>query len=129
MTQPLLSRIEVTRAPPVDPARLETHVRMLAETFFPRNEMHPENLDRVAAYIKQEFTQAKGRVSVQPYQAWGNTYRNVSALFGPDTKERIVIGAHYDTAGEQPGADDNASGVAGLIQLACLFGHIDEKGN
>jgi len=123
ITQPLFSGIETIAVPPVDPARLETHVRMLAETFFPRNETHPENLDRAADYIGQEFKQAAGRVSEQPYQAWGKTYRNVMALFGPEAKERIVIGAHYDTAGEQPGADDNASGVAGLIELAYLFGH------
>ncbi len=44
------------------------------------------------------------------------------AQFGPDTKERIVVGAHYDAAGPYPGADDNASGVAGLIELAHLLG-------
>ncbi len=47
---------------------------------------------------------------------------NVIALFGPDTPERIVIGAHYDAAEELPGADDNASGVAGLIELGYLLG-------
>jgi Zn-dependent M28 family amino/carboxypeptidase len=54
----------------------------------------------------------------------GRTYRNVIALFGPDTKERIVVGAHYDSAGVQPAADDNASGIAGLIELAYLLGQI-----
>ncbi|MGH8009051.1 MAG: M28 family peptidase, partial [Candidatus Binatia bacterium] len=105
----------------VSPARHEAHVRMLSETLFPRDVGHPENLDRVAAYIRQEFERAQGRVAEQPYQAMGSTYRNVIALFGPDTKERVVVGAHYDTAGERPGADDNASGVAGLIELAYLM--------
>jgi Zn-dependent M28 family amino/carboxypeptidase len=90
--------------------------------FFPRDAGHPENLDRVAAYIRQEFEQAQGRVAEQPYEANDRTYRNVIARFGPDTKERIVVGAHYDSAGKQPGADDNASGVAGLIELAYLLG-------
>src|SRR5205085_687602 len=45
----------------------------------------------------------------------------VIASFGPDTKEKLVVGAHYDSAGEQPAADDNASGVAGLIELAGLL--------
>ncbi|MGH7966390.1 MAG: M28 family peptidase, partial [Candidatus Binatia bacterium] len=105
----------------VSPARHEAHVRMLSETLFPRDVGHPENLDRVAAYIRQEFVRAQGRVAEQPYEAMGSTYRNVIALFGPDTKERVVVGAHYDTAGERPGADDNASGVAGLIELAYLM--------
>jgi Zn-dependent M28 family amino/carboxypeptidase len=52
----------------------------------------------------------------------GKSYRNVIAQLGPDTAERIVVGAHYDTAGPLPGADDNASGVAGLIELAHLLG-------
>ena len=51
----------------------------------------------------------------------GKTYRNVIASFGPDTKERIVVGAHYDAFDELPAADDNASGVAGLIELAYLL--------
>lgn len=109
--------------PPVDAARLEAHVRMLSETLGPRDEGHPENLDRVAAYLRKEFEGAKAvAVSEQPFQSRGRTYRNVIASFGPRTKELIVVGAHYDTAGPLPGADDNASGVAGLIELAHLLG-------
>ena len=120
-TQPLFVEIERQRVPPVSPARLQIHVRTLSETFFPRDAAHPENLDRAAAYIREEFVQASGRVSEQPFEIAGRTYRNVLAWFGPDTRERIVVGAHYDAAGPQPGADDNASGVAGLIELAYLL--------
>jgi Zn-dependent M28 family amino/carboxypeptidase len=120
-TQPLFVEIKRQHVPPISSARLETHVRMLSETFFPRDAAHPENLDRAAAYIRQELAQANGRVSEQPFEVAGRTYRNVIAWFGPDTQERIVVGAHYDTAGPQPGADDNASGVAGLIELAYLL--------
>jgi hypothetical protein len=109
-------------APAVDPARLEAHVRMLAETFVPRDESHPENLDRVAGYIRAELQAAGGRVEDQPFQVRGTVYRNVIASFGPETRERIVVGAHYDAAGPYPGADDNASGVAGLLELARLLG-------
>ncbi|HEV8712225.1 MAG TPA: M28 family peptidase [Candidatus Binatia bacterium] len=122
VTQPLLFSVAGNSMVLAEPGRLEVHVRRLSETFFPRDAGHPENLDRVAAYIRQEFKQAKGRVAEQPYEVNGTTYRNVTALFGPETKERIVVGAHYDSAGEQPGADDNASGVAGLIELAYLLG-------
>ena len=125
VTQPTLSAEKVPpgSVPAVDPARLEVHVRMLSEEFFPRNEGHPENLDRVAAYIRKEFEQANGGVSYQSYDVQGKTYHNVIALFGADTKERIVVGAHYDAFEELPGADDNASGVAGLIELAYLLGN------
>lgn len=105
----------------ISPTRLQEHVRLLSETFAPRDESHPEHLDRAAAYIHGELERAGGMVSEQAYDVNRTTYRNVIAWFGPDTKERIIVGAHYDVAGEQPGADDNASGVAGLIELAYLL--------
>ncbi|HJX29786.1 MAG TPA: M28 family peptidase [Thermoanaerobaculia bacterium] len=108
--------------PRTQPARLESHVRTLVGSFGPRDEEHPENLERVAAWIRGELERAGGTVADQPFQVGGATYRNVSALFGPDTRDRIVVGAHYDTAGPLPGADDNASGVAGLLELARLLG-------
>ena len=64
---------------------------------------------------------AKADVSEQAYEVNGTTYKNVIAAFGPESKERIVVGAHYDAAGEFPAADDNASGIAGLIELAHLL--------
>jgi hypothetical protein len=105
----------------VSPLRLEKHVRMLAETFFPRDASHPENLLRAADYIRSEFHRAQGNVSDQCYEIRQKTYCNIIARFGPDTEERLVVGAHYDAFGELPGADDNASGVAGLIELAHLL--------
>ena len=126
VTQPVLSRRGGSPGTAVEPARLEAHVRMLSETLSPRDEQHPENLDRVAAYIRGEFERARaGEVAEQPYPAGGRTYRNVIARFGPDTRERVVVGAHYDAAGPHPGADDNASGVAGLIELAYLLGQAE----
>ena len=142
VTQPTLSKPRGASPVGVDPARLQTHVRMLSETFFPRDSSHPDNLDRVAEYIHQEFVRAGGAVSEQPFtvppdfpktvkdpdmrkiaEKCIHTYRNVIAAFGPDTRERIVVGAHYDAFGEfNPGADDNASGTAGLIELAYLLG-------
>ncbi len=121
VTQPLLSRATPASARTVDPSRLRAHVSKLSTELAPRDESHVENLDRVAAYIKDEFSQTSALVSEQTYQVRGNTYRNVIAQFGPESEERIVVGAHYDTAGPLPGADDNASGVAGLLELAHLL--------
>jgi len=123
VTQPLIRIANVSTPISVDPTRLETHVRALSETFVPRDESHPENLDRCAAYIRREFESAHARVSEQPFSVDGKTYRNVIAHFGPETKEVVVVGAHYDAAGPLPGADDNASGVAGLLELARLLGN------
>jgi Zn-dependent M28 family amino/carboxypeptidase len=104
------------------PARLEASVRTLVESFGPRDASHPENLGRVATWLHGELERAGGTVADQPFQTGGATYRNVIAHFGPETRERVVVGAHYDTAGPLPGADDNASGVAGLLELARLLG-------
>jgi len=102
---------------------LEAHVRALV-SFSPRDETHPESLDRTAAWIRRELQEAGGKVEDQAFEAKGAVYRNVLAHFGPATRERIVVGAHYDAAGPYPGADDNASGVAGLIELARLLGEV-----
>ena len=121
VTQPLFARARVNTERTVDPSRLQAHVHKLSVELVPRDENHLENLDRVAAYIKSEFSQTSAIVSEQPYRINRKSYRNVIAQFGPATDERIVVGAHYDAAGPLPGADDNASGVAGLIELARLL--------
>ena len=93
-------------------------MRELSEQLLPRDQTHPGNLDRVAAYIHARLAETGGRVSEQPFAISGNTYRNVICSFGPESNERIVVGAHYDSYQDYPAADDNASGVAGLIELA-----------
>lgn len=127
LTQPIWCASATNAAVPVDPARLERHVRMLSETLVPRDAGHPANLDRVAAYVREEFERAGGRVSEQTFQVDRSTYRNMIACFGPETRDRIVVGAHYDACGEWPGADDNAGAVAGLIELAHLLGKTPPK--
>ena len=121
VTQPLLSRATTNSERTVDPSRLEAHVRKLSVELTPRDASHIENLDQAAAYIKEEFSQTTVHVSEQAYRVQDRSYRNVIAQFGPESAERIIIGAHYDAAGPLPGADDNASGVAGLIELARLL--------
>lgn len=104
----------------IDPAALEHHVRTLSEDFHPRDFMHPENLDRAAAYIRAQFAKTKAQVREQEYEVNGRRYRNIIARFGGD-ENLIVVGAHYDGCNDTPGADDNASGVAGLLELAALL--------
>ena len=124
VTQPLLWVKKASSTSTVSAARLRAHVEKLCgPSLFPRHSSQPANLDLAAEYIRSELTQARGRVSDQPFTVEGKSYRNVISLFGPDTKERIVVGAHYDAAGKMPGADDNASGIAGLIELAYLLGN------
>lgn len=103
--------------------RLEKHVAMLSEVLVPRSHEHVLNLDKCADYIRSHFKRAGGQLEVQEFETNGAIYKNVVARFGPNTPSRIVIGAHYDAYRNTPGADDNASGVAGLIELAYLLGN------
>ena len=100
---------------------MEGHVRTLAEDLTPRDADHPERLAPVAEYIEAQFARHTDRLADQPYAVEGTTVRNVIACFGPETGERIIVGVHHNTAGPYPGADDNASGVAGLLELARLL--------
>jgi Zn-dependent M28 family amino/carboxypeptidase len=79
-------------------------------------------LDQCAEYIAQRFEEAGATVEFQAFPVGGKQYRNVIGRFGADKHPRVVVGAHYDTCGEQPGAGDNASGIAALIELAGLLG-------
>jgi Zn-dependent M28 family amino/carboxypeptidase len=107
-----------------DPARLRRHVEFLTVEAAPRDSDHPESLDKAAAYLHDQFSRAGARVSEQPFTARGKTYRNVIASFGPDGGPLLIVGAHYDAFGDfgaNPGADDNASGTAGLLELSRLL--------
>lgn len=105
-----------------DPVRLRGHVTALSDTFNPRDSENPANLDRCADYIAGHFKQAGAAVEFQDFTAQGKQYRNVIGRFGVGKERKLIIGAHYDSCGEMPGADDNASGVAGLLELARMIG-------
>jgi len=121
ITQPLLRAAAGGNAPPLDSGSLRAEVETICRDYFPRSARYPVNLRRLADHIESRFAEAQARVRRQTFVVDGSRYYNVIASFGPDTPERIVVGAHYDTAGVQPGADDNASGVAGLLALAGLL--------
>jgi Zn-dependent M28 family amino/carboxypeptidase len=107
-----------------DSLKIVEHLTNITQTEAPRNHLNIETLDSVAAYIYNHFDQF---ADTTYYQEFGlgkeseKTYRNVIGVFGAENKETIVIGAHYDVCGNQQGADDNASGVVGLLELARLL--------
>ncbi len=137
VTQPLVSAIP-SQPPAVDAARLEAHVKHLSVDLYPRSAERSYNLGQAAKYIYDEFAQTGAQVSYQVFTVQEASYKNVIVRFGPATGPVRVIGAHYDSHGDAqrgardprgytpdthtPGADDNASGVAGLIELAYLLG-------
>jgi hypothetical protein len=105
----------------VDKKRIMTHLQFLAGSTEARFDGNPKRLNECADYIRKEFLKLTGNVEEQKYFAGSTEYKNVICSFGPQEAERIIIGAHYDVCELQPGADDNASGVAGLLEVARLL--------
>jgi Zn-dependent M28 family amino/carboxypeptidase len=98
--------------------RLESHVYHLSETIGERSAGQPIKLNETADYIQQQF-ESFGYIPTN--RVFGDeNFRNVEVdLYGREKRDEIIIiGAHYDTRWLTPGADDNASGVAGLLEIA-----------
>lgn len=104
-----------------DALRIKRDLNAITKTDLPRNYKNIETLNNVAAYLKKEFKKVCDSTAYQTYNVYGREYKNVLGSIGIEHKERIIIGAHYDAYGNSEGADDNASGVAGLLELARLL--------
>lgn len=105
--------------PPLSPAqrdlaeRLEAHVRRLAH---PRNLLFYEQLERTRAYLVQHLVGYE--VRQHGFEAEGAEFYNLETFCeGPF----VVVGAHYDSVLDCPGANDNASGVAAVLELARML--------
>lgn len=104
-------------------ARLRRHVFALAGDIGERHIWRFPALRAAAEYIRGEWESVGFQVSAQGYEADGRWCENLEiTLPGADRPDEIILaGAHYDTVSGSPGADDNASGVAGLIEIARLL--------
>lgn len=100
--------------------RLRKHVLTLAERIGERNIRHYESLKATLEYIESSLKADGFQVAEQSYSAGGKEVKNIEIeILGTDRPEEIIIiGAHYDSVSGSPGADDNASGVAALLELA-----------
>jgi Zn-dependent M28 family amino/carboxypeptidase len=80
-------------------------------------------LDQAAEFIERSFTSAGYRPASQWFSVAGERCRNIEAEVSGTSraKEVVIVGAHYDTVPDSPGADDNASGVAVMLALARRF--------
>jgi hypothetical protein len=103
--------------------RLRGHVEALAGEIGERNVLRPAALSAAAAYIRAEW-RSQGYESVsQRYEAGGVASENLEVTVRGTTKagEIVLVGAHYDTVPGSPGANDNASGVAALLEISRDF--------
>ena len=103
--------------------RLQEITRYLSVEIGSRSYYDHEKLNQAAEYISCHFKEYGYHVKEQSFVYRGSTYRNIiGSVPGLNKKEEIVvIGAHYDTVAGSPGADDNASAVAGLLEIARLI--------
>lgn len=104
-------------------ASLKAHVETFAVSIGERNSSEPEQLARAAQTIKDFWKAAGFDVRVQAFEENGARYENIWVeIPGRGKKEEIVVvGAHYDSAPGTAGADDNASGVAALLELSKML--------
>ena len=115
------------------PAKIRENIKASRENLYstveylvsaepPRNFRNTDSLDSTAAYIAGKFREYGYMPETQEFSAGKHgTYRNILCSMGPRGGERVILGAHYDVCGDQPGADDNASAVAGLLEVARLM--------
>ena len=104
-----------------DRKRVNKNLLTVTRGFGNRDYLNLSALNKVADYIHNELSACCDTVKYQEFTVNSNTYKNVIASIGTEHKERIIIGAHYDVCGQQEGADDNASGLVGLLELARLL--------
>lgn len=109
------------RGPAEVEANVRTHVARLATEIGPRTHLTPGSLDAAAAYIDETFSAQGHTVVAETFELEGRPVHNLVVTLPGDTEEIVVIGAHYDTHPGSPGADDNASGVAALLELGRLL--------
>ena len=101
--------------------RLYNDVEFLTTLRPYRNHQNPASLEKVCNHIKDEFKKAGLESEEQKWIAGGTEYKNIIASYNKDKSKRLIVGAHYDVCGDQPGADDNASAVAGLLETARMI--------
>ncbi len=103
--------------------RLADHVAFLSQNIGARNLGHYSALVKASEYIFDSITAFKFCVEKQEYSVTGKAVHNlILEKKGTDEPDEIfILGAHYDTVLDSPGADDNATGIAALLEIIRLL--------
>jgi hypothetical protein len=106
---------------------LQAHVRLLAGDIGERNVWHPAALNDAASYIESEWIRQGYAVSRLGYEVSGVHCANLEVSRNGNARGReiLLVGAHYDSVVGSPGANDNASGVAALLEISRVFAAIE----
>lgn len=99
---------------------LRSHVQVLTVDIGVRTPFQGNALSQAARYIREVFEAAQFEVTEQAYDYNGQRVANLIAAPSGTSEAApyYVVGAHYDTVPSTPGADDNASSVAVMLELA-----------
>ncbi len=103
---------------------LRCHVAHLSVDIGERHLWNGDSLERTAQYIESEFSAAGYAPMRQTFTAYRKPVSNIIAEKKGTRPRSIVVGAHYDSVPGSPGADDNASAVAGLLELARMLRNV-----
>ena len=103
--------------------RLKKHVEKLAGEIGERNLREYNNLEAAIGYIEKIFRELNYNVSFQDFVVKGKIAKNIEVeILGKSHPDEIIIlGAHYDSVIDCPGANDNATGVAAILEFARLL--------
>ena len=104
-------------------AILGEHIQTLAGTIGERNIWQYAALRRAADYITDGFRAFGYAPRAQGFEVHRVPVENIEAVLAGSSTARpaIVVGAHYDTVQGCPGANDNATGVAAVLEIARRF--------
>ncbi len=107
--------------------RLRTHVYRLARDIGERNVFRPRALQAAASYLEREWREQGYSVETLAYEVSSIRCANleVTRRGGVRKGEILLIGAHYDSVIGSPGANDNTSGIAALLEISRMFTGID----
>jgi Zn-dependent M28 family amino/carboxypeptidase len=102
---------------------IRRHLDMLAGVIGERNVYRYGALEAAARYIEDTFRSFGYAPAAQEYAAWSKPVRNIEVVLpGTRRPDRIwILGGHYDSVEGSPGADDNATAVAGVLEVARLL--------
>lgn len=106
---------------------LQEHVEHLSVKIGDRHLWKEHSLDKAAEYIEAVLRTNRYAVRRQTFTCYGKSVSNLIAERAGVGDRVVLIGAHYDTVPGSPGADDNASGVAGVLEIARLTREVSNK--
>lgn len=122
----LLDEDEISNDLKVLEGRLKRHVEKLSESKVGRNFVEKDTLTEAKNYIANQFKESGFKPRFHSYDLYGDIYSNIIIDIPSKRKNAavLIVGAHYDSVENSPGANDNASGVAALIEIGRYFSKV-----